>query len=253
MRISQTTDQNGRAENQDRASVVPKVLKEKKVIYIAVYDGMGGSDAGGVASQIAKEEMETWFEEEAESFCVDKISLADVREPIVRAVEKANQRVIRWKEENGATLGSTMAAAVIVLDRKTESGEYAVFNIGDSRVYKFGARNMQITKDQTLAQREIDRGALSEEDAKTDKRQHVLVQCLGYTQHPEPDLFKGKVKKGDYMLLCSDGLYNTQEIKTLADAAKENGMSTKEKLQAMINSAKENGEKDNITAVLAAI
>jgi serine/threonine protein phosphatase PrpC len=253
MRISHTTDQNGRAENQDRASVVPKVMKEKKVIYIAVYDGMGGSDAGGMASQIAKEEMETWFEEEAESFCVDKISLADVRETIVSAVERTNQRVIRWKEEHNATLGSTMAAAVIVLDRDTESGEFAIFNIGDSRVYKFGARNMQITKDQTLAQREVDRGALSEEAARTDKRQHVLVQCLGYTQHPEPELFKGKVKRGDYILLCSDGLYNTQETKALAAVAKEENRSTKEKLQTMINTAKKNGEKDNITAILAEI
>lgn len=253
MRISQVTDQNGREENQDRASVVPKILGAKKVIFLAVYDGMGGSEAGGIAAQITKEKMETWFEEEAKTFCANRLLLADVRAPIMHAVNSTNSCILDWKKEHGKSLGSTMAAAVIVLDKETDAGEYIVINIGDSRCYKFGARNTQITKDQTLAQREVDNGNLSAEDAKTDRRQHILVQCLGYTKDVEPDFYRGKIKRGDFFLLCSDGMYNTQDIKDLAGAAKESGRGTKEKLRIMIEQAKKNGEEDNITAVLAAV
>ena len=80
--------------------------------------------------------------------------------------------------------------------------EYIVANVGDSRVYKFGSKSTQITKDQTLAQLEVDRGNLTPEEALTDSRSHTLTQSLGYIDPPEPDFFKGRCRKGDVFLLC---------------------------------------------------
>ena len=134
-------------------------------------------------------------------------------------LEKLNTDVYSYEKETGRSTGSTIAA-LIIFDK-----EYIAVNIGDSRIYKFGIKNIQITKDQTLAQLEIDRGNLTPEEALTDRRSHTLLQSLGQADPVEPDFFKGKCRKGDSFLICSDGMYNRNDISDLASVIKDKTLS----------------------------
>lgn len=247
MKISSITDQNGRESNQDVFSILPKVIGNRKVLCCIVSDGMGGTDAGDVASNITKEAFDDWFETECPKYYQGEYSVADIKDSIIDRVLKANREILKWKDTHDETLGSTLVLLLLC------EGEYIVSNIGDSRAYKFGSRSLQITKDQTLAQLEIDRGNLTEEEAKKDKRQHKLTQCLGMDQDPSPDFFKGKYNKGDFFLLCSDGMYNTMDLEEIKQIVTNKKNNTKTKLNQLMKQAKNNGEKDNITGVLIEI
>ena len=122
---------------------------------------------------------------------------------------------------------------------------------GRKRIYKFSkTKDIQITKDQTLAQREVDAGRLTPEEALTDKRSHKLLQCVGMGEDITPDFFRGRYRAGDKFLLCSDGMCNRMSKETLAAAAKDDSRSLSARLQSIIDDVKNTGEKDNITGIL---
>ena len=242
MRISSITDTNKRDQNEDNRLILPKKLKNKSVLLAAVFDGMGGTEAGEEASRMAREAFEKWFSEDF-SVIVSK-SAEKIKNELTELLVKVNEDIYNYGEEIHKSLGTTSAILLIIGD------EYIVANIGDSRVYKFGAKNMQITKDQTLAQLEVDRGNLTPEEALTDRRSHTLTQSLGFIDPPEPDFYKGKCRKGDAFLLCSDGMYNRVRIESMAEVIKDRDLNTKEKLIQIAILSKAEGEKDNITGIL---
>ena len=244
-KISSYTDTNKRGDNQDKYLIVPKIIGKDKILFLAVFDGMGGTDKGDIASGLAKALTEKWIESEYPSLSND---VNIVRESISMLIIKINEKVVEIINKEGISTGSTMAFLII------RGGEYIAANIGDSRIYKFGSKSLQITKDQTQAQMEVDRGNLTPEEAKTDKRAHKLLQCIGMDDDtPNPDFFKGKYKNGDYFLLCSDGMYNTMDLEDIEEIVLYKDYGTKDKLVMLANQAKDNKEKDNITGVLAHI
>lgn len=243
MKISTITDQNKREYNQDNKFVIPKVVNGDKVLLAVVADGMGGTDEGGEASRRVKVILERWFEDNIK----DLHSQTKMKNSLNKALKDINDEIYSYGKENLCSLGTT--AAIIILKDK----EYIVANIGDSRVYKFSSKPIQITKDQTLAQREIDAGNMTVEEAKLDKKSHTLTQCLGMSDDVEPDFFRGKYKDGDYFLLCSDGLYNRIEIEDIEEVIKQKKKNTKEKLTELVIMSKETGETDNITGILIEI
>ena len=132
--------------------------------------------------------------------------------------------------------------------------KYIAANIGDSRLYKFSrGESRQITRDQTLAQLEVERGNLTPEEAKTDKRSHTLLQCIGMDEDLEPEFFQGTIRKGEYYLICSDGMYNRVDISELEQIVMQKKKDTKKKLMELIIRSKQKGEKDNITGILVEI
>ena len=169
MKISTITDQNKREYNQDNKFVIPKVVNGDKVLLAVVADGMGGTDEGGEASRRVKVILERWFEDNIKELH----SQTKIKNSLNKALKDINDEIYSYGKENLCSLGTT--AAIIILKDK----EYIVANIGDSRVYKFSSKPIQITKDQTLAQREIDAGNMTVEEAKLDKKSHTLTQCLG--------------------------------------------------------------------------
>ena len=242
MKISSITDTNKRDQNEDNRLIIPKKIRNKKVLLDAVFDGMGGTEAGEEASKMAKEEFERWFSDSSLEIIFKHPE--KLKDELTTLLIKINEDIYHYGEEIAKSLGTTAAILLIIGD------EYIVANIGDSRVYKFGSRNMQITKDQTLAQLEVDRGNLTPEEALTDKRSHTLTQSLGFIDPPEPDFFKGKCRKGDAFLLCSDGMYNRVRIDSMTEVVKDKDLNTKEKLIQIAILSKAEGEKDNITGIL---
>ena len=242
MKVSSITDTNKRDQNEDNRLIIPKKIKGKKLLFAAVFDGMGGTDAGEVASGLTRDAFENWFfgfgSDELKNFP------SSAKEEITELFEDINKKILDYEAETGNSSGSTAAILMIAGD------EYIAANLGDSRIYKFGSKNIQITKDQTLAQLEVDKGNLTPEEALTDKRSHTLVQSLGQDYPLEPDFFKGKCRKNDSFLICSDGMYNRVSIEEMTEIVKMKDLSTRDKLLELAILSKEMGEKDNITGIL---
>lgn len=243
MRISSDTDINMRGENQDARLVIPKKINGEKMCFLMVCDGMGGSDAGGKASRIAKEKIEKWVEEEYPKVHGD---IERIREEIIKIIKKVNDDILEESEQSGESMGSTLA--ILIIFEKS----YIAASLGDSRVYKFGSKNVRITKDHTYAQQEIDAGAMTEEEAENDPKSHKLTKCLGYNEDAMPDFYKGIHRKGDSFLVCSDGMYNTVSLQEMSAIAKKKG-SARDKLLEIMDLAKERGETDNITGIFVII
>lgn len=242
MRVSSITDTNQRDQNEDNRLIIPKTIRGKKTLFAAVFDGMGGTDAGEVASKLARESFEKWFSvSDMEGFP------QDVKEEISDTLDEVNRSICEYESSTGASSGSTAAIMLIHGD------EYIAANIGDSRIYRFGSRNVQITRDQTLAQLEVDRGNLTPEEALTDRRSHTLTQSLGQEDPLEPDFFKGRCRKGDSFLICSDGMYNRVPISVMSEIIRDAALNTRDKLLELAIRSKSEGEKDNITGILVEI
>lgn len=240
MRASAFTDQNKRKSNQDNKLIIPKIIHGNKTIFALVADGMGGTEHGEIASQIAKEEMEAWYAENIERVIAKP---EKIKESLLNVIQEINQKVICYGMEHRVSLGTTMTMLLIY------KKNFYVANIGDSRVYQLGKTPRQITQDHTAAQQEVNMGRMTEEEAKTSTLSHKLTRCIGMEEFVNPDFFYGKTKKGDYFLLCSDGMYNRVDLEEINKIAKSTVLSTKEKLTELTILSKSKDEKDNITGI----
>ena len=262
MKISSLSDQNGREYNQDRRIVIPKAFPQQKVLFCMVADGMGGTDAGGEASRIAVKYFEKWVENEMSNLFSEKGSRSlSLRNSIEEAFNNINEEILAFGRNNKVSLGTT--AVILILFQN----EYLVANLGDSRAYRFSRQagrkgrfsSTRITRDQTAIQSSIDKGIISEEDAKKSKLSHVLTSCLGMKPSKDgkimmrADFYRGTFNKGDHFLLCSDGLYNRVDTQEMTEVIKKDNLSTKEKLMELFIKSKEAGEKANITGILVEV
>ena len=210
-------------------------------IYLAVIcDGMGGANAGEVASSLAVKS----FVETVTGLLPDSSNYRDI---LFAAVAKANDNVFSAAQNDKKLegMGTTMVACIL------SGKEYYAVNVGDSRMYiidlKKNSMN-QITKDHSLVQEMIDSGAMTKEQAERSPNKNIITRVLGIDDIVEVDFYRNKHKAG-VILLCSDGLYNyageSDIIKLIAQY--EN---LEQCVGELISKANENGGGDNITAVI---
>lgn len=242
MKISSITDTNLRDQNEDNRLVIPKQIGNDKILIAAVFDGMGGTDAGEEASRMIKEMLEDWFIDNTD--LISENNPEKLKDNLLNLLISANKDIYEYGIKIDKTLGTTSAILILV------NNDYIAVNLGDSRIYRFGSKTLQITKDQTFAQLEIDKGNLTPEEALTDRRSHILTQSLGAKEEPEPDFYKGKCKKGDIFFLCSDGMYNRVSINEMDEIIKDKSLGLKQKLIEIAIKAKDAGEGDNMTGIL---
>ena len=172
-------------------------------LYI-VSDGMGGAEAGEVASQIAIQTVArhveaAWAETEAE----EAVDAAAWESCLRAAVETANTRTVQYGKDHpeSAGLGATIVAAVI------QAGQLALAWIGDSRVYLLENGILhQLSHDHSLVARLVEIGQLTEEEALTHEHRNVLIRSLGSKENVKVDTLSRPLKRGVRLLLCSDGL-----------------------------------------------
>jgi serine/threonine protein phosphatase PrpC len=210
-----------------------------------VADGLGGAAAGEVASEMAvstvlEEVMERWTQSDDD----DPMSFAAA---LKSSAEVTNQKIHEYAQEHPEHrgLGTTATIAGLLGDTL-----YLV-QVGDSRAYLIrDGKGQQITKDQSLTQRLVEAGELTQEEAERSERRNIILQALG----PEPavkiDLTFQQVRRGDTLVLCTDGLSGLigrdeiaeviTEMPNLVDACRE-----------LIDRANEGGGPDNITVVAA--
>ena len=207
-----------------------------------VCDGMGGAAAGEVASQMAVDAI----------FDVLAAGEADLprdafARQLRRAVETANDRIFQQSRDNQNErgMGTTCTAAALIDDA------LVVAQIGDSRCYVMRNQTLgQVTKDQSLAWQLIEAGALSHEDAKAFEHANIILQALGVQDRVEVVLSQVQLRKGDVVLLCSDGLHgpvSDEEIRDIMAGEPD----LKKAGEALLQKALEHDGPDNVTVVLA--
>lgn len=202
-----------------------------------VADGMGGHQAGEVASAIAVE-------------TILKANLTgDIKAALKKTLALANQTIFTQAEKNTELTGMGTTVAVLYL----ENDLAYVTNIGDSRVYYLSNNKLnQLTSDHSLVNELVKNGEITVEEAKSHPQRNILTQALGSNDTLDPEIIKLKINKGDKFLLCSDGLTSSVS-ETLIKELISQKIDLEIIVDQLINSANEFGGADNITVVLVEI
>jgi len=221
-----------RKENQDNFLILAP-----QMVY-AIADGMGGHAGGRQASVIA---VETLRQELEDDRAVDTAAVEN-------ALAYANDRILdEAKAKNWEGMGTTLVLAFYA------DGEWRVANIGDSRAYVVNRNEIRaVTKDHSLVEEMVARGTITREEARVHPHRNVLTRALGVDADIGPEWSALKADKADYLLLCSDGLYNMVTDESIRAIVLDLEMTLEEKAGRLVEEANRHGGSDNITVVLIA-
>lgn len=229
-----------RQQNQDSCFAVCK--PEMNAALLLVCDGMGGALAGNVASTKALEAFVDSLKCDSDCF----YSRMSMTQCIEKAVDAANESVYRHSNTHPECkgMGTTMVGALILGDRT------AVFNIGDSRAYHIRQRSIKkITIDHSVVEELILRGDITREQAARHPGRNLITRAVGTEPDVKCDIFLPKIKQGDYLLLCSDGLTNVVNENEIMDEVIKGG-APDDCCQRLLDIAMQRGAPDNVTIVL---
>lgn len=226
-----------RHSNQDEYAILN--LNDGSVLAV-VCDGMGGANAGNVASHIACQVITSFFER---SFRLG-LNPEGVMALLQSAILSANIEVFNMasKNEELSGMGTTVVAAFVSKDFTVVS------HVGDSRAYIIGDDVTQLTRDHSVVQSLIESGKLTPEEAVIHPRRNVITRALGIEPDVLVDSDEYDLKENDFLLLCSDGLSNfasTDEMSQIFNKTK-----TEQIADELVKLANKNGGGDNITAVV---
>lgn len=229
-----------RRENQDAFGV--RELTATGHTICVVCDGMGGAAGGSLASSVAVDAFLT----ETEAVLQPDMSAEQLREVSSYAVSLANRRLREIVEEQPEYegMGTTLVSAV------TYAGGVVICNVGDSRAYHITKNGItRVTKDHSWVERMIDRGDLTEEEARHHPNRNLITRALGPDIATESDGYICPMEQGDFILLCSDGLVNTVTDQEMLFEVLHGG-EPDTCLDRLLTIAKNQGASDNVTVVL---
>jgi protein phosphatase len=218
-------------------------------IVLAVSDGMGGAQAGEVASTMAVESVcEKLLHEDIEATLTPEAHEYHLIAKLYNATIYANHMVHQQGRSDPQFQG--MGATFTGLGITTKGVD--VIQVGDSRAYLVrNGKIYQVTKDQSLVQQLIDAQQISPEEAETHTLKNVILQALGAQNEIYPVSARLSPSKGDVLLICSDGLSNKVNAASMQRIVVENYDQLQLACAELVKEANENGGEDNITVVLA--
>jgi serine/threonine protein phosphatase PrpC len=202
----------------------------------AVADGMGGAQAGEVASRLAAAAFREFHE-------ADDL---DPEERVATIIQEANRRIYeRAKSDAQASgMGTTITAALVA------EGGVAVGHVGDSRAYRLrNGQLAQLTEDHSLVADLVRSGRLTPDEADSHPQRSVITRALGTDLHVDVDTFTADVEAGDVFLLCSDGLTTMVGDDEITETVARSS-SLEEATKALVKAANRAGGEDNVTVVL---
>jgi len=229
-----------RTVNEDRAAFIERPDHFKLAV---LADGMGGHNAGDVASEMTIQEMKKLFLQ-VETEILEDVELR--KKWLQNAVSHINEQIYRYSlsHEGCEGMGTTVIAAV--LDEKRCS----ICHVGDSRVYQFTESSYQlITRDHSFVNALLEKGAISEEEAINHPKKNLILKAVGTEASIESDLFDVSLTDESYLLICSDGLSNKLTPEEMA-ALLTLPLSLKEKGKKLVQLANDSGGEDNISLIL---
>lgn len=230
---------NVRKQNQD-AFRMEKL--DHGALLCVVCDGMGGAKSGNVASSLAAEV----FVEEVRRVWKPMMDQEKIDQMLRSAAKLANftvyDQAAQFAEFDG--MGTTLVAAFIKNRKAT------LVNVGDSRAYGIDQEGItQITKDHSLAQMMVDRGELTSETSKSFPGKNYITRAIGTEPMILCDIFHRDLRKGDFILLCSDGLSNLMDDQEILFEV-VHGVNKQQCCRRLLDIAKNRGAPDNVTSVL---
>ncbi len=205
-----------------------------------VADGMGGHAAGEVASEMA---VRIIARELGDISSVTNTEAPDlIRSSIISANSTIFQRTLSEQDKRG--MGTTATAMVIIDD------EYLIGQVGDSRAYVLRDGTLvQLTKDHSYVQEQVDAGYLSPEEARTHPYSNVITRCVGANVDVTPDVYAGTLQNGDVYLLASDGLTGMIEDEDLMGLM-EKVQEPQQLADELVDEANRRGGLDNVTVIV---
>lgn len=230
---------NTRNANQDFCGY--HVADKYEIAFFFVADGMGGHNAGEIASSMA---AITFVDASKDFFDIDSIS--GLERFVVHTIKKANALIYRRAQDTLALrgMGTTFVAATV-----TEKF-FMIANVGDSRAYIIKDQQIkQITRDHSYVQYLVEQGLIDEDEARNHPRKNEITRALGAGEDVEVDIFIDYYEKGDYLLLCSDGLTNMISDEDIRISVAE-GNDVHAACEGLIQKAKKAGGTDNISVAL---
>ncbi|WP_449537772.1 PP2C family protein-serine/threonine phosphatase [Ferdinandcohnia sp. Marseille-Q9671] len=235
--------------NQDAILVKTAKTPNGYVGMFVVCDGMGGLAHGELASATVVRGLSEWFEQELPELLKSDKQDEDIRGALEACITEQNERILDYGDQLEVQVGTTVTALLIVQSR------YFIVHIGDSRAYQIQQQVTRLTKDQTLVEREVERGNITREQALKDPRRNVLLQCVGATKELEVVIQTGETQAGTVFLLCTDGFYHKVTEDELLEELRPSQFLTEKQLKykaiKLVDAVKERREVDNISVVLA--
>ena len=234
--------------NQDSVYVEVADTDCGEVVLAAVCDGMGGLVKGEVASAALIRDFARWFHRQFPAMLYGGLLPDDLLQSWTELIAQTDGRLAAYGWEKGITLGTTAAAVLLV------NGTYYILNVGDSRVYRICDSVLQLTRDQTVVQREVEMGRLTPEEARVSPRRNLLLQCVGAGGRITPDFYVGEYGSDEVFMLCSDGFRHAISPEEFYERMNPQSMRTEQDMQANavyfteLNMAR--NERDNISVIL---
>ncbi|KFI34401.1 protein phosphatase [Peptococcaceae bacterium SCADC1_2_3] len=237
MKWSQATETGlVRKQNEDNFCICPDIG------LFAIADGMGGHQAGEIASRLATQKLADFIRTYLE-FCSDQETL------LTKGMQEINHQIYLISQQNKRYqgMGTTLTAALI------QNNHLYLAHIGDSRLYLLRQEQIkQLTEDHTVVQNLVTSGTITADQARTHPKRHILTRALGIDSNVKAEISQINLKAQDKILLCTDGLTNyvtPEEIHHLVNKAAE----VKQAVHNLTEMALERGGADNITVILVAV
>jgi len=235
-----------RGHNED------KIAWDENLGLVLLADGMGGHNAGEVASELAVERI---IDSLRGVLIPDKAAVQDRCATVEEAIQHANNEIVQvaMERQECAGMGTTIVLTLFFDDT-------VVFaHVGDSRIYRYRNNELsQVTTDHSLVQEMVDNGYISEEEALTSASRNLITRALGISDTVDVDVLESDCLVNDLYLLCSDGLtdlVSDEEILCIFEQYNQADGYSSNTLESiatsLVSSANEKGGKDNISVVLA--
>lgn len=236
-----------KSNNQDSVLIKHASYSGGEILMAIICDGMGGLSKGEVASATVIREFSTWFETEL-PFELEHLDLTVIGNNWSYMLKDINAKILGYAKSNDVdSMGTTFTGILLTDD------QYLIVHVGDTRAYQIQNNMTQLTTDQTYVAREISRGKMTPEQARTDKRRNLLLQCVGASRVVDPQIILGKTEKGAYML-CSDGFRHEITEEEMYESLNPVNLMNKDAMhnnvKYLIDQVKKRKEKDNISVVL---
>ena len=234
--FSKTDIGRKREVNQDYVFVSDQPVGNIPNLLI-VADGMGGHNAGDYASKFVVQVLKKELAKSRED---------GPRAMMKKAIASANHQLIAESKTDAKLegMGTTLVAATVI--------EHTLYfaNVGDSRLYLLNDEIRQLSKDHSLVQEMVRLGGLNAEEAKHHPDKNIITRAIGVKEDIEIDFFEYRLKKGDIILMCTDGLSNMVEDEEIFQIVRSS-RDVVEAVEQLIERANSNGGKDNIGVIVA--
>ncbi len=220
---------------------------------VVLADGMGGYNAGEVASGMATTVITTELQQLLQNvrpYDVDQNNVQVAERLLREQVKKANTSIYQASQSQPqyAGMGTTLIVCLFYDNR------VSVAHLGDSRVYRMrGEQFSQVTRDHSLLQEQIDAGLITQEQAKHAAHKNLVTKALGIDPSVEPEIHEYETKPGDIYLLCSDGLCDMVGDEDISMTLSMLGANLPLATQQLVQMANDNGGRDNVSVILVRI